>query len=71
MFLEILECGVENKKKCLWKTVLKMLSQICGKIVYLSTKLLLEKSAKKKIKQKVMRVSTIFGGFWGEKNYFF
>ena len=39
--------------------------KIMKKVVYVSTKLLLEKSAKiKKLKIKIMKVFTIFGGFW-------
>ena len=37
-----------KQKKCLGKTVLKMWSQICGKKVNESTKVLLEKSSKTK-----------------------
>ena len=48
MFLDILEFRVENKKKYLGKTVLKMWSQILRKMAYVSTKLLLEKNAKTK-----------------------
>jgi hypothetical protein len=32
MFLDILELQIENKKNALGKTVLKMWSQICGKV---------------------------------------
>ena len=54
MFLDIFEFTVERRKKCLGKTVLKMWFQICEKIAYVSTKLLLEKNAKtnKKITTK-------------------
>ena len=42
----------KQNKKCLGKTVLKKWSQIFEKMVNVSTKLLLEKSAKKKQKNK-------------------
>ena len=43
MCLDILELRIENKKKSLAKTVLKMLSQICGE-----KKLCVHKSAFRK-----------------------
>ena len=54
MFLDILEYRVENKKNYLGKTVLKIWSQILRKMAFVSTKLFLEKNAKKlnKIKLK-------------------
>ena len=48
MFLDILEFTEETKQKYLEKTFLKMWSQISPKKAYMSTKLLLEKSAKTK-----------------------
>ena len=53
MFLNILEFKVENKQKIsLGKTFLKMLFQICEKLTFVSTKLLLEKVKKLKKKPK-------------------
>ena len=55
------------KKKLFWKYGLRFEDIIA----YVSTKLLLEKSAKtikkkiKKNKKKNMKIFTIFGGFWG------
>ena len=66
MFLDILEFRVENKKKYLGKTVLKIWSQILRKMAYVSTKLLLAENAKKKLKQKTMKTFKILGGFWGQ-----
>ena len=48
MFIDILQFEAENKTKNLGKLFLKMWSQICGKIVYVSTKQLLEKKEEKK-----------------------
>ena len=57
-----LECRLQNKTN-LGKTVLKMWSQICQKKVDVSTKLLLEKSAKtKKKKLSNIKAFIIFDG---------
>ena len=63
MFLDILEFRVENKKKYFGKTVLKMWSQILRKMAYMSTKLLLEKSGKKRKKknESVLNLWRILG----------
>ena len=53
MFLDILEFRIRTEKSLSGKTVLKIWSQICGKKTYVSTKLLLEKSAKN-IKQFII-----------------
>ena len=42
----------DKKKHCLRKTALKMWSQICEKIAYVSTKLRLKKCAKTKKKRR-------------------
>ena len=47
MFLESFELGVQNKNNSLGKTVLKMWSQICGKIAMLVHKITLKKKCKK------------------------
>ena len=66
MFLDILEFKVENKKKCVGKTVLKRWPQIWETVATLSTKLLLEEEKKLRTKSKTMKSSTTFGGFWGQ-----
>ena len=52
MFNDILEFIAENKTKNFGKTVLKMRSQLCEKIAYVSTKILLEKSEQTDNKKK-------------------
>ena len=55
--------GLYNRKQNK-KYLGKMWSQICKKIAYVSTKLLLEKSTKKKQKKrKTMKTFQIFGEF--------
>ena len=45
-----------------------VVSDLIKKMVYVSTKLLLEKSVKtvKNKNKKTMKTFTIFGGFWGQ-----
>ena len=50
----------KQNKKCLGKTVLIMWFQICDKMAYVSTKLLLEKSEEKKSKTLLK--------MWSQKN---
>ena len=45
-----------KKKHCLGKTVLNMMTQICEQMAYVSTKLLLEKSAKTKQNKKNKKI---------------
>ena len=47
VFLDSFELLIENKKNSLEKTVLKMLSQICGKNYMLVHKVTLKKKCKK------------------------
>ena len=44
-FLDILELQIENKKKCLGKTVLKIWSLICGKMAAFVRKMTLQKKS--------------------------
>ena len=57
---------VKNRKQknCLWKTVLKMCSQICRKKAYVSTKSLLEKSSKTKNNKKNLNTRSVHNRWW-------
>ena len=59
MFNDILEFIAENKTKNFGKTVLKMRSQLCEKIAYVSTKILLEKSEQTDNKKKWKRLQSL------------
>ena len=58
---------VENKKKSLGKTVLKMWSQMFLKNGVSFHETTLKKRVKKKYIYIRMKTFTIFGGFWGQK----
>ena len=64
MFLDILEFTIKkiNKKKLSRENGFE---NVVSDLAYLSTKLLLEKSAN--TKKKKIKMFTIFGGFWGQK----
>ena len=70
MCLDILKFTVENKKKLFRENGFEnVVSDLKKKMVYLSLKILLEKSSKtrkNKNKKKTMKTFTIFGGFWGQ-----
>ena len=72
-FLDILEFRIEaEEKNCLGKTVLKMWSQICEKKPMCQQNYFQKKVRKLKTKKKIknMKTLTIFGGFWGQSQFF-
>ena len=72
MFLDILEFNVENKKMVQGKLFCKGGLRFKEKIAFVSTKQLLETSAKtnKNKNKKTMKTCSFFGGFQGQNQFF-
>ena len=70
MFIDILEFTIGNIKNVQGKLFCKCGLRFNQKFAYVSTKLLLEKSAKTKKKKKTMKTFTTFYGFQGQNQFF-